>query len=431
MKRKPDFFLRLALTITALAVVFELVSLLLIKSMNVPESPFFNRNYSPFCLFENTPGYIYHHCTGNNNCDNDVTIDSNGFITNNVIKPEKAENTYRIFLVGGSAAFGNGQSVPYNTIKPYPQGIYTFEASIAGLLEKKLQAQFPEINIEVINACASGRTLSQSIGLYKARLRKFKPDMVVSLDGMNETGFFGKTFNDIVQLRLNKYYKDLQQKSNCFNKKTAFSTLKLIKYIKLKKMQHEADEVLKLKAPGLLNYHYDNYKHEDYLKIETNCIKNSKGFIDNVLDFNDLCRADSVRFVFGLQPMLYRLKYNKALCPDEENMRLKVNPVNLTLTADVPASLHDTIFNMGNLVYKYFFDDYLSQKIEELAVGKFIYVDFNKEIANVNDSVEFYTDYCHLTATGNEIVAEILLRKMGLILNSKNDQKSILINLNR
>ncbi|GEM_PF-2754012 len=35
-------------------------------------------------------------------------------------------------MVGGSAAFGSGQSEPYDKIKKYPQGLYSYESGICG-----------------------------------------------------------------------------------------------------------------------------------------------------------------------------------------------------------------------------------------------------------------------------------------------------------
>ncbi len=422
MKRNPIGFIRFACTVLILAVAVELVSFLLIKTMSLPQSPFFNRNYSPCCVFENTPGYTYHNCTGIHGCDNKVTVDANGFITDNEVTMEKDKNTYRIFLVGGSAVFGNGQSVPYNQIKPYPQGIYTFGASIAGLLEKKLQAQFPALQIEVINACASGRTLNQSIGLYQTKLRNFKPDMVVSLDGMNETVFFGKAFETIMFKKLENYYKDLQQKTVYFNKKSPFFAVELYKLLSIKKMNYRSNKIIEQRAPSLLNFNYDDYCYNDYLKIKSIYIKNAQIFLDNVLKFNNICNDDGVSFVFGLQPLLYRQLNNKKLSQAENKMRMQVNPVNIGLTTDVPSGWLDTINYKANLLYKFFFDDYLSDEIRNKAEGRFTFIDFNKEISNVTDTVDFYTDYCHLTLKGNEIVAEILSKKVSQIIgrNLKN-----------
>ena len=48
------------------------------------------------------------------------------------------------------------------------------------------------------------------------------------------------------------------------------------------------------------------------------------------------------------------------------------------------------------------------------------FIDLNKSIANQYENVDFYVDYCHLTADANLIVAKILSEKISEILEEKN-----------
>ena len=64
-------------------------------------------------------------------------------------------------------------------------------------------------------------------------------------------------------------------------------------------------------------------------------------------------------------------------------------------------------YEMGHLVLKYFFDDYLSDKIKVHVERKGQkYIDMNKEMKLLDSTFEFYTDYCHSTPNGNRFVAE-------------------------
>jgi hypothetical protein len=58
-------------------------------------------------------------------------------------------------------------------------------------------------------------------------------------------------------------------------------------------------------------------------------------------------------------------------------------------------------------IIKYFFDDYLSDAIQErVERAGYHYLDMGREIEGLDDSFQFYTDYCHLTVDANEFIAK-------------------------
>jgi lysophospholipase L1-like esterase len=100
-----------------------------------------------------------------------ININSHGFRGSefSAIKPE---NTYRIFVVGGSTTFGTGTTSDSTTIPGYLQ-------------EKFDNEQFPK-KIEVINAGISGLFSGTEVGLIREQILEFNPDLLIIYDGWND-----------------------------------------------------------------------------------------------------------------------------------------------------------------------------------------------------------------------------------------------------
>jgi len=100
-----------------------------------------------------------------------ININNEGF-RGPEIQREKSEDTYRIFMVGGSTTFGYGTSSDQNTIP-------------ARLQEKFDQVNL-EKNVEVINAGIHGYTSLDEMNLVKNKLVHYDPDLVIIFDGSND-----------------------------------------------------------------------------------------------------------------------------------------------------------------------------------------------------------------------------------------------------
>ncbi|RJR49558.1 MAG: SGNH/GDSL hydrolase family protein [Desulfobacteraceae bacterium] len=85
---------------------------------------------------------------------------------------EKAAGSYRVAVLGGSTARSS-----FATDKT---------TTIAGVLERLLRERFPGKQIEVINAGMSGYVLEQEFIFYQLSLSKYRPDLVIGLDGYND-----------------------------------------------------------------------------------------------------------------------------------------------------------------------------------------------------------------------------------------------------
>ena len=99
-------------------------------------------------------------------------INSIGF-RNDEISLEKSHNTYRIFVLGGSTAFGYVTESDHTTIPGY--------------LEKKLNESIDNsIQIEVINAGIADADTQDELYLLENFLLVYDPDMIILYDGWND-----------------------------------------------------------------------------------------------------------------------------------------------------------------------------------------------------------------------------------------------------
>ncbi len=419
MKTKSDistiFFLLLIIFF-----IIEIISSILLSFLPSVTAKKYNRITSPFCVFENTPQFRYS-TIKNNSEEQDVKINSYGFIFPDSLELKKNKKCIRIFVVGGSAAFGSGQSEPYNKIKKYPQGLYSYESGICGQLSKCLQENFPEYKFQVINACSSGRKIHQSLNLYISSIRFFNPDIIISFDGQNDLSTIAGN-NPYFEDKIYTFPKYLSLETDLQNRFFAnfFKTKKLIDYLSLYYSKWKSEKTRKKLAQRLLNYDYSNYSKDDYLKIKTSLVTTINQFTDLIVMFNELCKINNTDFVFVFQPMLYR-QINKKLTTTESKMRNQINPINKSLSS--PEIKPDSLKKMehyGNIVLKYFFDDYLSNKVDSLSlINEFYFIDINKQIADKYHNFEFYTDYCHLTFDGHRICAEIIFEKIRPLIENK------------
>jgi len=97
-----------------------------------------------------------------------ININSDGFRG-----PDLQENPdYRIFVVGGSTTFGSGATSDSHTIPGYLQQFYDNE--------------FPDIDIEVINAGIPKAYSYTETELIKNSLTKYNPDLIIVYDGWND-----------------------------------------------------------------------------------------------------------------------------------------------------------------------------------------------------------------------------------------------------
>ena len=175
----------------------------------------------------------------------------------------------------------------------------------------------------------------------------------------------------------------------------------------------------------LFEYSNKTFTIDKYKIHKSNFINSSDTFTGLILLYNSLCKTQNTEFIFCLQPMLYR-ETNKILTKSENEMKEKINPINISCSDQAISEIKLKEYSeKGNLILKFFIDDYLTHKIDSLSkLNNFGFIDFNYQLQNQYKNIEFYVDYCHLTSEANTIIAEILFNKIEPIINQTFNNKT-------
>tara|TARA_Y100000996_G_scaffold408679_1_gene388153 strand:+ start:214 stop:1752 length:1539 start_codon:yes stop_codon:yes gene_type:complete len=100
-----------------------------------------------------------------------ITINSLGF-RGEEFSLEKSDDTFRIFIVGGSTVFGHGATSDKTTIPGY--------------LKDFFQTNMEEMNVEVINAGIQGADSFEELSIIKNKIIPLSPDLIIVYDGWND-----------------------------------------------------------------------------------------------------------------------------------------------------------------------------------------------------------------------------------------------------
>ena len=110
--------------------------------------------------------------------------DAQGFRRDRDVALEKPPNTVRIFIIGGSTAYGYTTNMPEYTDNRW-RLLYNNQ-TIDYYLEQKLNQAFPAKNWEVINAAAPNFQMNQELAEIESVLLRYRPDCIILLDGHND-----------------------------------------------------------------------------------------------------------------------------------------------------------------------------------------------------------------------------------------------------
>ena len=122
--------------------------------------------------FRNNPGYK----------SNGVQLNQDGFRRDRSVSVDKPPDTVRIFFLGGSVAYGG------ETLYPEIDDRWRIDnqQTIDYYLQTRLNTTFPSKRWEVINASVKGYFLNQDLALFLSTVQRYKPDYLILLDGVND-----------------------------------------------------------------------------------------------------------------------------------------------------------------------------------------------------------------------------------------------------
>jgi hypothetical protein len=317
-----------------------------------------------------------------------------GFRDPRSISTAKPADEYRIFLTGGSTAFGLGASGQAGPVTHY----YYLEhrETIAHMLERILNATapIPGKKIRVYNAAVWGYSYQHLLFRYLTKLRRYKPDMIVSLDGVNEIGAVSVPDKDWDYFRQGQYNRILRQvfsydfaglraytalwfKNNTFLMTLWWKGISPFDAIGMR--MHEGAPV----GPEQTDSSSGMSREERSRILQDNV----STVVKVVEDYHSALENDGVRHIFALQPLLYLSKKPR------HDWEKQVEPIgDHNQYFDAPAA--DTYA-------------YMRDQIAESARRKqYFLVDFTEYFDDTSEWV--FTDWCHLTAGANFVMAKAL-----------------------
>lgn len=178
LSRKKKF-LYFLIMFALVAIVLEVgARFYLRKSQGYSGGPLLQYEFDPYKNLLPTPNFVDTRGLQHN---------SQGFRRSSEVARAKPAGTFRVFLMGGSTAYGTGGLWPHIQ-RTYP--ILKNSQTIDTYLEHDLSQRFPGTKFEVINAAIPSIWTHHHLIYLNQSILKYKPDMVILLDGFNDFYYY-------------------------------------------------------------------------------------------------------------------------------------------------------------------------------------------------------------------------------------------------
>ncbi|MGC8603966.1 MAG: discoidin domain-containing protein [Desulfomonilaceae bacterium] len=322
-----------------------------------------------------------------------------GFRDPRKISTEKPDNEFRIFFTGGSTAFGLGPIGEATSAMNHYS--IEFRETIAHYMEMILNA-VPLVKgktIKVYNTAVWGHAFQHLLIRYPVKLRNYKPDMVISLDGANELPlvskldanwnyFYEGQYNGILR-EIFSYsapglssYLTLWLKNNTYLMSYLWAGRDVFQEMNVRTMSH--NRVADLTSVAGVS----NQNSNPNFKLNTDLLdRNIAAVVKTVEDYSALLTNDGVPHILALQPWFYLSKK-----PLNEKEKI-INEI----------QGHRKYYGIpSDRVYRRLIDKLVDSSKKR---GYFL-VDFSQYFDDVTEWA--FTDWCHLTAGANYLIAKEL-----------------------
>jgi hypothetical protein len=332
--------------------------------------------FNSYRVYEHIPGYR----EGEAGRDW-IVINNQGFRRTTDTQTVKPPHTFRVILMGGSAAYGISSQNPYPIAHLYP------EQTIDANLEQMLKTRHPEWNIEVINAAQTGYEVQQHTAYLESQLLDFDPDMVIFNDGVNDHYVDNPAYN---------YYRDLSTqfwKSRLQTPSLAgwmdYGAEWLGRWSALARLYSARRRVRDLLA------HYDPtlypqmviFYPDDAKRVAAHRLCAARGFLRSVETNLMLLQAHHIAALVTRQPQLALRSESLLSGPEHEFMRIEDHIHNTRVLAPIVAEELSKVAASHNASF----------------------VDLVPVFNQVPAGQQLFIDYCHLTPTGARTAAAAML----------------------
>lgn len=298
---------------------------------------------------------------------------------------KKANGVFRIFVMGGSTAYGLGS---LSTFGQKQYSIIKNNETIDYYLEEYLNTKFPRYRIEVINAAITSHFSHHHLIYLNQTILKYDPDMVVFIDGFNDYYPYTKNFDQFSDYAY-------AERAHLFMMEPSFEAWAKYSGWWLFRKSHFVHLAAKTLRPLWISISRSlsssGRVHIDVKDALANLQENARSNFPKIIQRNGLIlRHEGVAAVFALQPEIAFKQSKKFSMLEEDIFREMENH-----------------WQENFVQFKNEARPIVTRLVKDAAekTGS-LFVDLTDVYGNVDGDV--YTDYCHLTPLGNQKLAESL-----------------------
>ena len=309
----------------------------------------------------------------------------------------KDPGVFRIFVMGGSTAYGLGSLSSFGQER---YSLITNEETIDYYLENYLKQKFPGRRIEVINAAITSHYSHHHLIYLNQTILKYDPDMVIFIDGFNDYYPYTKGFDQFADYAY-------QERAHLFmGEPSVEAWLKYSGWWLFRKSHfvHLAAKTLRPVGIGISRIGAQRLRIdvEDALaNLRENAGRN---FVKMVERNGLVLKYENIVPVFALQP---EIAFRQAK---------KFSPLEQDIFGEMSAHWQENFVQFKNEARPI-----VTKHLEEAtAKTGSTFVDLTDIYGGVEGDV--YTDYCHLTPLGNQKLAEALGDRVVPLIQEKMDQ---------
>jgi hypothetical protein len=350
-----------------------------------------SQTVAPQYGYEPTPGFA---AVRNTRLGNSYEyINEESFKDWDDVPEDKPPDEFRVIVTGGSVVYGRGPVPPADAVADFYE--VTYRWTIPHIMEEIFNAD-PQIRektggkrVRVINAGVPGYVYQNNLMRYLAKLRLYRPDMIVALDGANEVHTVARPLKDWNYFTEGPYYEVVREvmdmsRKGLMNYLTLWMKRNTYLFTWLSFSQGE--------GPGILmeNRGFAAHPQDPTPEMIEYRNKNIAQVADVAAIYHKVLESDRVPHVFALQPMLRNCK--KKRTPMEEKI-------------EAVTGMQKIGFYDAAETYEVFVD----RVIKRCREVDFEVADLTGIFDKVNEWV--WTDWCHLTNGANYVVAKELVNQ--------------------
>jgi lysophospholipase L1-like esterase len=324
-----------------------------------------------------------------------VRHNSVGFRRSTEVSRVKPPGTIRIFLMGGSTAYGLG-SMWTHIQRDF--AVIRNEDTIDAYLERRLSAEFPGTRIEVINAAITSTWTHHSLIYLYQTILDYDPDVVLFLDGFNDFFFTDRGHDQFASYTYNQTSFMVEGDPTFYNL-AAMNGWWLFRKFALANVLGRAGRELKLivSHPGANRKPMNPEREFAGLK---EVFPRSAGATHERIGV--LLRHEGVDAVFMLQPILILDRGRSQMTPVERSL--------FDFNAKEYLPNYEAFMHLAT-PWIVQWETGMAQRVG----GTFL------DLTGIFEGIpgQVFTDYCHLTPHGNEVLAGAIQPRIAALIRAR------------